>query len=579
MGGAWLKVMKEKKICKFGIAFIVVFLFCFMLFIFGPSEIFFANSAEFEFIYGDFVYLVTGISLVITLIMALLLMLVPMSIYKIVVSLFFGFSIAGYIQIMFINSGLDLLGMNPEGYQIAGGQAIINILIWLAIIGYIVYLAFADIETWKGMVSYGSEILICIQAVAWCSLIFTAGADAYVRDESGQYILSGEEQYTVSAKDNIIVFIMDYFSNEYLIPMLEEDPDLLDSMKDFTYYDNTDCVYFGTYPSLIHILSGQEPEPQTAINNWCYNVWKSEKVQGFYRELREQDYVSNVYTPEKNLLCGMNSLDIMKGTFHNIVNDGKNIEVDREQLVKTVIKMSGYRMFPYLLKPYVYTDYSEYADIVSQKTNKIVHSNSAFYAGLIENGLTAKEDSNYYIVQHLEGVHAFTTASDGSYKADATREETIKGCMVVLEEYFSQLKQLGVYDDATIIVTADHGGPRDSQVVFFMKEAGESHEELQRTSAPISLCEYPATIASAAGIDSQKYGVTVKEIPEDESRERTVWLRLMVPELPVVKKYSGNGMGADNAYCGFTYTGGAKELYATYDDGADIVIPEIEAFY
>lgn len=574
-----LRVMKEKKLYKFGVAFIAVFLFCFMLFIFGPSEIFFTNAAEFEFVYGDFAYLVIGISLVFTMALSLLLMFMPMVVYKIIVSLFFGFSVAGYVQVMFINSGLDLLGMNPEGYQVAAGQAIVNILIWLAIIALMLYLAFSDMETWKLMVSFGSEILICIQAVAWCTLVFSAGADAYVREDGGQYILSGEEQYSVSAKDNIIVFIMDYFSNEYLNPMLEEDPDLLDCMKDFTYYNNTDCVYFGTYPSLIHILSGQEPEPQTAINNWCYNLWQSEEVQGFYKELREQDYVSNVYTPEKSMLCGMNSLEVMKGTFSNIVKDGHNQVVNYELLVKTMIKMSGYRMFPYILKPYVYTDYSEYADIVSQKTNKITHTNSAFYAGLLENGLTANRESNYYVVQHLEGTHAFTTASDGSYKADATREETIKGCLVILEEYMNQLKKLGVYDDATIIVTSDHGGPRDSQVIFFMKEPGEEHNEIQVNKAPISLCEYPATIANAAGGDSQKYGMTVKDIPEDQLRERTVWVRLMVPNLPMVNKYSGNGTGADNAYCGFTYSGDAQALYETYDDGADIVIPEIEAFY
>lgn len=571
--------MVTKKIAKFGIAFGVVFLFFFMLLIFGPAEIFFANIAEFEFVYTDFAFAMIGISLVCSIILALILMILPNVLYKILLSLTFGFSVAGYIQIMFINSGLDLLGMNPDGYQMNIGQAVINLIIWLAVIALMLYLAFKDKDTWKLLVSYGSEILICIQAVAWCSLIFTAGSEAFQREESGQYFFSGEEQYTVSANENIIVFILDYFSNEYLEPAVEQYPDLLEVMDDFTYYNNTDCVYFGTYPSLIHILSGEEAQPQTAINNWCYNLWQSDSVQGFYRSLREQNYVSNFYTPEKNMLCGMNSVEILKGTFSNVVNQGQDLEVDYELLIKTMTKMSGYRMFPYILKPYVYTDYSEYSEIVTERTNKVTHTNSAFYAGLLENGLTVNEESNYYVVQHLEGTHALTTGSDGAYKEDATREETIKGCMVMLEEYFSQLKELGVYDDATIIVTSDHGGPRDSQVIFFMKNPGETHEEMQVNAAPISLCEYPATIAKAAGIDSTPYGKAVSEISEDELRERTVWVRLMVPELPYVQKYSGTGTGADNAYCGFTYTGGIDELYETYDDGADIVVQEVDSFY
>ena len=46
--------MSKERLKKIGIGFLIYFLLCFMLFIFGPSEIFFANVTEFSFIYGDF---------------------------------------------------------------------------------------------------------------------------------------------------------------------------------------------------------------------------------------------------------------------------------------------------------------------------------------------------------------------------------------------------------------------------------------------------------------------------------------------------------------------------------------------
>ena len=55
---------------------------------------------------------------------------------------------------------------------------------------------------------------------------------------------------------------------------------------------------------------------------------------------------------------------------------------------------------------------------------------------------------------------------------------------MVMEEYINQLKQLGVYDDATIIITADHGRASDSQVIFYIKEAGDEHEITPVTNAP-----------------------------------------------------------------------------------------------
>ena len=39
---------------KYGLTFINVFLLTFMLLIFGPAEIYFANVSQFEFIYTEF---------------------------------------------------------------------------------------------------------------------------------------------------------------------------------------------------------------------------------------------------------------------------------------------------------------------------------------------------------------------------------------------------------------------------------------------------------------------------------------------------------------------------------------------
>ena len=105
----------------------------------------------------------------------------------------------------------------------------------------------------------------------------------------------------------------------------------------------------------------------------------------------------------------------------------------------------------------------------------IAHENFDFDLGLRQKGLSLDKNSNYFIVQHLQGTHLFTTDEFGYNKEDATLEETAKGCMVVMEEYINQLKQLGVYDDATIIITADHGRASDSQVIFYIKEAGDEH--------------------------------------------------------------------------------------------------------
>lgn len=568
---------KERK-KDLGIGFLVFFLFTFMFFMFGPSEIFFVNVAEFKFVYGEFIWILSAFAVLGAIVMGTVTAFLPTLIRKIILSIVFGFSVAGYAQIMFINEGLDLLGMNPEGYQIEKGQAIINAIIWLAILILAVVLSVWKEKLWKSVISFGAFILIGMQAVAWISLMLSAEDVAY-KYEEGEWFLSGENQFVVSANENIIVIVLDYFSNQYLEPALEKYPDLLDCLNDFTYYNNTDCTYFGTYPSLAHMLSGLEPDPTISVNDWCVNIWQDESTQAFYQALHSQNYVTNVYTPDKNMLCGMNGVEILQGTFSNITNEGQGFNVNYSLLTKTMIKMSGYRMFPYVLKPYLYTDVSEYSGIMEAKSKGISHENYRYYNHLLEEGLTTDKTSNYYVFQHLSGTHVYDTDSDGRYSEQSTLEETAKGCMVIVDEYLTQLKELGVYDDATIIITSDHGGPRDSQVIFFMKNAHEAHDEMCESDAPIGLTEFRATIAKAAGIDYTQYGPAISDISSDQLRERTVWVRLYIDSLPEVPKYSGEGTGASNAYCGFTYTGNINDLFEKYDTGPDIIIPETDCFF
>lgn len=570
----------KTKLKRIPVLFLVTFLFTFMLLIFGPSEIFFANVTEFGFVYSEFggymaVFAVAG-----AVFLTGLLVFLPDKWYRIMVSVVFGLAVAGYLQVMFLNKNLDLLGVNPEGYKVRVGPAVGNLVLWIVIIGAVVGISLWKKEIGKKVVTYGAAFLLCIQAVALVSLFLTAKEEAYQHPEvEGTWHLSGENQYTVSADKNVIVLILDYFSNQYLEPMLEVYPGATDFLHDFTYYNNVDCTYFGTFPSLPHMLTGNEVDPSCSINEWCEQIWNSETAEGFYGMLTEHNYVANIYTPDTNILCGTNDVELLDGKLSNVVNSAQEIDIFYKLLFKTMGKMSAYRMAPDVLKPYFYANIDEYSDIVSVKENKMNHNNYDFYQDLKEKGLKTDKSSNYYIVQHLMGPHLYTTDEFGAYKEDSTLEETAKGCMVIVEEYLNQLKSLGVYDDATIIITADHGGPQDSQVIFYMKEAKEAHEESPVTNAPVSFKEFLPTIAEAAGLDYTQFGQSVHEFAEDEVRERTIWLRMYDGSYPMVPCYTGDKNGESNVYYGYTYTGNIQDLLKQTEAGPSCIVPMVDSYF
>ncbi len=553
---------------KMFLSFIVSFLLGFMILIFGPAEIFFANVTEFDFLYGEFAGNMALIFIGVLLVCTVLLSILPQKVYSMVISTLFTVSIVGYLQVMFLNKNLDLLGVKPDGYRVPPVQGIINLVIWLIVLSGVIVLAIKKSEIWKKVVLYLSLLLVGMQSVAMISLVATAPKEAYERAK-GSERLDGKNQYTVSADKNIIVFVLDYFSSLYLQQMLEVYPDGADCLHDFTYYSNADCTYYGTFPSLAHMLTGCEVDTTVSIAEWCRNIWNDESTVGFYQELQANNYKTNVYTTDTNVLTSSNGCGILRNRISNITNEPREVQVDTGLLLKTLTKMSCYRMAPDLLKPQFYTNVSEYSLIVEDKGEGILQTNSDFYAKLQENGLKADDSSHYFIFQHLIGTHEFNTDANGNYKEKTSVEETARGCMTIMEGYINELKRLGVYDDATIIITADHGGDykEDLQVVYFIKQPGETHDKSPVTNAPISHCDLLPTVAQMAGLDYTKYGNSINDFSQDEQRERTIWVRTADPDFP------------EEVYYGYTYTGDILALITQIDAGPTDIKEMYEPYF
>ncbi len=570
------RVRKDMK--KFAFSFLNIFLLTFMLLIFGPAEIFFANVTEFEFVYGEFAGYLAAAALGGALFAAGVLTVMPDGLYRAVMSVIFGLSVAGYLQVMFLNGQLDLLGLNPEGYQVSTGAAVGNLCIWLFIVAAVVALAFVRKKIWKGMVAYGAAFLLCIQAVALVSLLVTAREDAY-QHKTQEWHLTGGDQYVVSEKENVILIILDYFSNQDLLEVQAKYPDVMNCLHDFTYYSNTDCNYYGTYPSIAHMLTGKGMDASIPVNEWFQNIWTDQDTLSFYEMLREKNYTVNLYTPDIHYLCGTNDPELLSACFSNMTDSVRNVDVFYKLLFKTMTKMSCYRMMPELAKNAFYTEGSEYADIISYEEDVLRHKNADFYRGLLDEGVRTDKNSNYFIIQHLLGTHEYSTTAECAEKPGSTLEDTARGCMVMVEEYLEQLKRVGAYDNSTIIVTSDHGDMVDSQVIFYIKEPDTHREVSAETNAPISLHELRPTVAAAAGLDSALFGQTIYDFAQDEQREREVWVRDSDVRYTIVQNYVEDRIGYANIYKIYRYTGDYGDLLRQIEQNQYDVAQMVDSFF
>ena len=560
---------------------LIVFLPLFMFGVFGPSEIFFGNYSEFGFIYREFGWKFLGISVVLALFIALILQIVPKFPRTLILSVLWGFTIAGYIQTMFLNKNLDQIGVSAEGYTANATRVILNALFWLVILAASVLICVFKKDLCTRLLTVTSSILLGIQIVGFVSLFLTADASAMAyNDTDGELSLSGAGQYTLSSNENIILFVLDNFSNTFWDEALAAYPDMTDSLSDFTYYNNADCAYWGTYPSLAHMLTGNPLDTGLSVNDWLNQCWNNDSTNTYYKLLEKHNYKVNLYTPVTSLLTGTDTLELLQGKIDNVGTESSSREIDYEKLNKTMLQMSCYRFLPEYFKPQFDVNNSQYTSIVSYPDNEMMYSNYSFYEKLQDTGLSLDSASNYFTIQHLNGTHEFVNDENCAYDPDnATCATTVKGIFTMLDAYLQQLKDLGIYDNSTIIITADHGSEARSQMIFFMKGKNETHDSMQTTNAPISLNDLVPTIVEAIGEDYAPYGQSVHDFSADESRERSVYIRVRDDAYPAVKRFDGVTEGGMNAYHVYTYYGTLKDLVFLYDNGYYTPVQVIDSYF
>ena len=533
--------------------------------ILGPLEIYFGNQQEFQFQYTDFLGYFVVICVAICLLVSAAIASLPERVGKVISSLVLGFGIASYLQNMFMNIKLSELDGSPMDWEAMRSYTLINWVIWVVIILAVLCVALKLNKYWNTISMAAAGFLCGVQFVAVVFLLVIA--EPFDQEYEILWDFSGMKQMSVAPNDNIIVFILDSTGNTTFESMLELYPDALDGLHDFTYFSNADCHYYFTYPSVSHMLTGEDLDFEVSSLNWSKKVWSSERALDFWGELHKSDYTCNLYSEDIGYV--FRDAKNLEGKFDNVIP--LDPVLNKKRLVKLLAKMSVYKYVPYVLKPVFEVVTNEYNYVIDYIGDvRVVTKNGDFYQQLTDRKLSMDSDmKNALVIQHIDGMHIPLTLDENAQTVKSglvTAEENMKGLTVILNEYMNQLRDLGVYDNATIIITADHGlwTDGDLQPIFLIKRKLETHKEVQVNAAPISLDDFQATIFDVLGKDYSKYGTSIYDWSEGDLRERTVYLKVEDLDWP-------RGTGS-SVYHGYTYFTDKEELNRKVEEGKPDVI-------
>lgn len=532
----------------------------FMFVILGPTEVFYANYSDFDFEFKDFIFMFLGIGALLWILGSVVISVLPDKINKFINALIFAFGLSFYFQNMLLNPKLMGTVGNAMDWASLKGVTISNTIIW--IIMFICYFAIAFFEKEKRdkICIYTSIFLILVQIVAFGSLVYKLQGDEY---KSSHYKLSPVGEYELAKDENVIILLLDATSERFFEEEVKKSPEILDGLEDFTYYNNYEPCYMTTCPAVSYMWTGHTPDCSVTRLNWLSNAWNSEGAVSFFDRIHNAGYQCRFYTNHQGVMFG--DVGDMKGKVDNV--GIMNPQVNVKLMLSMLEKYTVYRYVPYILKPRFEVDLSHFVGVVLYDEEFDHHEAMIdYYEHIKESPITINQDlSKLVYYHHFDGIHGpWLIDEEGNRREEKDSKWeietpiTLRGDFVAVKYFLNQLKELGVYDNSTIIISADHGNVfdhTDLQCIFFLKQKNEHHDELVINRAPISADDFRASLLYF--IDDEEYknfGTTYFDWKEGDSRDRYSMIR---------------DLGGKDGFYGYEYNGDGKALYETIMDGVD----------
>lgn len=529
----------------------------FAVLIYLPCDAYFNNFSEFNFPLQDFLPSLAVKFLVGLVILAVLGAFIGKKAAEILTCVFLGLNLCVDVQYMFMNRNLGLMigeEINWDEYTFFGTATLIS---WLIIFSLpFIYRKLFKSRT--GIYPCISALLFAVQLLSAVILTVAAGSSAfYYRNDS----LDGREQYTLSERKNIVTFVFDAANNIYFDKILEETPDAFDGLEDFTLYRNTCSVHDYTLASMTQMLTGAEGCPMYDTDGWLRSAWSGEKAEDFYKRLHDAGYTVNAYMKAEV------PIEFLSGKIDNASEGIVPKSVDKDGIEADLLKLSLYRCSPFILKRFV--DVSQ----IDLKGHVTFSPEFYFYDNGYRDNLIlekSQNDNNYFIIEHLNGPHP---------PCKDTTAETVN-CLDIVKKYIGQMKEMGVYENSSIIITSDHGRHTSdfsagaATPIFMIKQAGKSSDKMRISDAPVYHADFLATYLYEAGLyteaDREIYGGTVFDYEEGSLRER-IWYDHRDDE-----NYPNPKGAACNVYYAYKYSGGKEDLKKMIDDNKpyEIIVKE-----
>ena len=460
--------------------------------------------------------------------LAVLLFVIPLfrgRLFEILLSLAAALLIAGYIQGNFLNMGMGELTGDMIVWSVYRSMMIGSTVFWACMVAAVLMLRRYARPLWRRMTVFIPFLLIVIQCVALLSLF---GADSKSASKQGgldwgtlKETLSIDGIGELSSGKNTVFIILDRLDEEFVNEIEQEDPNFFEPLDGFTKFEDNISYYVSTFPSVTSMLTGNRFFFEGPVTPYFDYAWSHAR---YLDELLAHGVDIRLYMDRGH---AYNHIEQLQGIASNILVPEYDFS-PRIALVK-FLKLSAFRYSPMPAKRVFWLSPTEFSDAIQlgAKSAPYVTNDFAFHDRLAAEGLKKTDGPPAFVFIHLLGAHDPIRMDENIQPSlDSTPVRQAMGAFRIVFEYFDRMKELGLYDDATIIITGDHGLLQGDGVVkpaltgLLIKPAGSYGTPLAYSGAPVCPQYLGATILEGMLGDAGDFGPTYFDVKEGDQVRR-----------------------------------------------------------
>ena len=413
-----------------------------------------------------------------------------------------------------------------------------------------------------------SFVIIAVEIIALSPLLLKPKEDfSYMH-----YSIDKTKKFEFAKDKNIIICVFDCFSTPLMEELFNQSPEIKDVFSDFTMYTKLIAKRPLTRYAVPAIMTGEnltgEKGYEQLDNKTLSSLYFNEK-KSILLKLSNIGFKTEVY-PCDVWADSQIAFYFDKKLMSNLIphEDNSPAHAINPQNIQKYIYAICLRISPLRLKGAISRKccalYKRFFTVssnesVSEKTE--LPDNAKFYHELKEQACKGSEPCmfKYY---HLKGVHYLFDTDENleplpnvsSRSASLTRENYLKmakGCIKIMKELISQLKNLGIYDNSVIIFMGDHGRMEEIMGIkceitgehnplLLVKMFHENHSQMNVNANILlqtDICQIPLWSAPDSAASDYLWGSEFNSQQKDE--RLSIWKSYQNKESDLFFKQSG----------------------------------------